>query len=302
LSRRWATPIANPRPTSAATSRRPPGRRSPAKRLPPAFAREWAHEPAWLGALPALVEESAERWGLELEEPFDAVHGIVVPAGDAVLKLNAPSHHEAEHEADALAFWDGGGAVRLLARNHDRRALLVERCRPGTQLWDESTDELAVAAELLPRLWGEPPDPHPFLPLVEVAAGWAEELRRQARGIDRSLVDLALDTFGTAERHATSLANQDLHGGNILRAEREPWLVVDPKPLVGERELNGVGLLRNAAWNGGTDAVRDWLDLLAGLGLDRSRVRAWGVAHALAWSSGGTDRGMVEAARAIRDA
>jgi len=115
-------------------------------------------------------------------------------------------------------------------------------------------------------------------------------------------VDVALDTFETVERRATSLANQDLHGGNIVRAEREPWLVIDPKPLVGEQALNGVGLLRNAAWNGGTDAVRDWLDLLAGLGLDRGRVRAWGVAHALAWSSGGTDRGMVEAARAIRDA
>ena len=44
------------------------------------------------------------------------VTSLVVPAGDVVLKLNAPSHLEADHEADALAHWGGRGAVRLLAR------------------------------------------------------------------------------------------------------------------------------------------------------------------------------------------
>ena len=72
--------------------------------------------------------------------------------------------------------------------------------------------------------------------------------------------------------------NQDLHGGNVLRAEREPWLVIDPKPLVGERELEASGLLRNA------DSVSRWLDVLAELGLDRERARGWGVAHNLAWA------------------
>ncbi len=72
--------------------------------------------------------------------------------------------------------------------------------------------------------------------------------------------------------------NPDLHGGNILAAESEPWLVIDPKPLVGERELEASGLLRNA------DDVSRWLDALAGLGFDRERARAWGVAHNLAWA------------------
>jgi hypothetical protein len=29
--------------------------------------------------------------------------------------------------------------------------------------------------------------------------------------------------------------------------------------------------------------VERWLDALTGLGLDRERLRGWGVAHALAW-------------------
>jgi streptomycin 6-kinase len=87
--------------------------------------------------------------------------------------------------------------------------------------------------------------------------------------------------FRTADPRASFLVNQDLHGANVLEAEREPWLVIDPKPLVGEREVDGVGLLRNAPARG--QSVSVWLDALAGLGLDRDRLRAWGVAHALAW-------------------
>jgi len=98
--------------------------------------------------------------------------------------------------------------------------------------------------------------------------------------------------------------NQDLHGGNILRAAREPWLVVDPKPLVGERELDGVGLLRNAAFEreSPTQEVRRWLDVLSDVGLDRARLRAWGVAHALAWGwydAAGWSPASVAAARVI---
>jgi hypothetical protein len=86
--------------------------------------------------------------------------------------------------------------------------------------------------------------------------------------------------FASVDPTVTQLMNQDRHGGNILSAEREAWLVIDPKPLVGEPELNGVGLSRNAAWRG--SACR-CLEMLTGLGLDRERLRAWGVAHAIAW-------------------
>lgn len=240
-----------------------------------------------------------------LERPFDTPHSLVIPAGDAVLKLNAPSHVEADQEADALAWWDGRGAVRLVARDDHRRAFLMERCRPGARLWDSGADEPSVVAELLPRLRSDVTGPHPFRLAADEARRWAEELpvryERGGRPFGRSLVDLALDVFRTTDPGATALVNQDLHGGNVLSAGREPWLVIDPKPLVGERELDAVGLLRNAAWNGGTPAVRRWLDVLAELGLDRGRAQAWGVAHALAWgwADDGWSTGSVEAARLI---
>ena len=249
--------------------------------LPTSLTEMWKREPGWLDELPRVVRELAVEWDLALEEPIDTPHSLVVPAGDVVLKVNAPSHFEADHEADALVRWDGRGAVRVVARADDQRAFLIERCRPGTRLWDSAADEPSVVAELLLRLRGEATEPHPFRLAADEAVRWAEEVQARyalgGRPFEQSLVDLAVDVFGSADRGATALVNQDLHGGNILSAGREPWLVIDPKPLVGERELDGVGPLRNAAWNGGTPAVRRWLDVLEETGLDRERAQAWGV-------------------------
>jgi streptomycin 6-kinase len=272
-------------------------------RIPRVLAEEWKREPEWLAGLPRLVAECAVQWDLELEQPVDTPHSLVVPAGDAVLKVNAPSHFEADHEPDALARWGGAGAVRLLARDDARRAFLCERCRPGARLWDAGVDEPAVVAPLLTRLSVAAGSP-PFRLLADEAVRWTDELPTRyelgGRAFERRLLDYSLDVLESVDRSAGFLVNQDLHGGNVLSAEREPWLVIDPKPLVGERELDGVGLLRNAAFRG--EPVGRWLDVLADLGLDRERLRGWGVAHALAWGwepDGRWAEHCVEAARAI---
>jgi streptomycin 6-kinase len=276
--------------------------------IPRALKDEWSREAEWLAELPRLAGECAECWGLELEQPVDTPHSLVVPAGDVVLKLNAPPHFEADHEADALELWDGNGAARLVGRDDERRALLIERCRPGTCLWDTDAEARAVVGVLLPRLLLELAEPHPFRRLADEAARWAQEVPRRyelaGAPFERSLLDYAVDVFRTAEPTAAFLVNQDLHGGNVLRAEREAWLVIDPKPLVGEREVDGVGLLRNAAWEDRRE-IRLWLAALAELGLDEGRLRGWGVAHALAWGwdeRDGWSEASIDAARAIRTA
>lgn len=270
-----------------------------------ALVAEWSREAGWLSELPRLAAECAEAWSLALERPFSTPHSLVVPAGELVLKLNAPSHFEADREADALAAWAGLGAVRLVARDDHRRALLVERCRPGTPLAEAETDPIGVVPALLPRLALTPAAGHPFRLLADEAARWLVEVperyERAGSPFERSLLDAACEVYATADRSAGWLVNQDLHPGNVLRATREPWLLIDPKPLVGERELDGAGLLRNAA-AGGTIAVGRWLDALAGLGLDRDRLREWGFAHALAWGTdtdGHWSQRSIEAARTI---
>ncbi len=240
-------------------------------------------------SLPLLVAACVEQWSLELEEPVDTAHGLVVPAGEVVLKLNAPSHFEADHEAEALERWSGDGAVRMVARDdagaRSSASAAGRERRSGTL----DVDQVPVVAELLPVSRSSWSEPHPFRHLAHEADRWADELPRRfelaGRPFERGLLDLALDVFRSADPRASFLVNQDLHGGNVLRAEREPWLVIDPKPLVGEREIDAVGLLRNAALEDEPVAsIRRWLDVLADLGLDRGRARAWGAAHALAWA------------------
>ena len=91
--------------------------------------------------------------------------------------------------------------------------------------------------------------------------------------------------------------HQDLHGGNVLRAERSPWLAIDPKPLVGEREFDLASLIRDTRERIDERLVRRRLDLLSELlGLDRERMRCWALVHALAWGVEGdqADAEMIE--------
>jgi streptomycin 6-kinase len=236
---------------------------------------------AWLAELPRLVSECVQKWSLEPEEPMDSTFSLVLAAGDLVLKLNPPDE-ETEHEAEALARWNGEGTVRLLARDDERRALLIERCRPGTQLWDLPDKEATeIAAAVLEQLWI--PADRPFRRLEDLAAAWAEELPR--RRLDRKLVDWAvsfLHEAGPTQRESV-LLHQDLHGGNVLLSHRG-WLAIDAKPVVGEREFDVASLVRDR--RPATKSQLEWRlsYLVERLGLDRERTRGWAIAHALAWN------------------
>ena len=82
-----------------------------------------------LGPLALVAQEVAFEWNVELGPPFAfSRYSFVAPAGEnAVLKVTPPDDDESDEEADALAFWAGAGAVRLLRRDPERRALLIER-------------------------------------------------------------------------------------------------------------------------------------------------------------------------------
>jgi len=89
-----------------------------------------------LEPLGSIAAEVAAEWGVELGPPFAlSRYSYVAPAGaDAVLKVTPPEDDESDEEADALELWGGDGAVRLLRRDRGRRALLIERARPGDDI------------------------------------------------------------------------------------------------------------------------------------------------------------------------
>jgi streptomycin 6-kinase len=81
------------------------------------------------------------------------------------------------------------------------------------------------------------------------------------------------------------LLHQDLHGDNVLAAEREPWLVIDAKPLVGEREFAVAPIVRSDELGAArADVLYRFDRLTSELGLDRERARRWTIGQTVAWS------------------
>ena len=245
---------------------------------------------SWMATLPATVKTLQERWSLVLGEPFQpgGRTAWVAPArsdagGDLVLKV-AWRHPEAEHEADGLRAWNGDGAVRLHAADEfgDTVALLLERCVPGTALARRPEPEQdAVVAGLLRRLWLEPAPGHRFRSLQVMCDAWADEFEQEraaARaGLDPGLARDGIALFralpATADRAV--LLCTDLHATNVLAARREPWLVIDPKPHVGDPAYDPLQHLLNCDERLRADPhglARRMADLL---GLDRERLLLW---------------------------
>jgi streptomycin 6-kinase len=234
-------------------------------------------------------------WSLLLGEPFPyAYASLATPAtlpdgGEAVLKICLPDR-ESEYEAEALLRWKGQGAVRLLAYDSERRALLLERCRPGSHLRQLAPDAaLDVIVGLLPRLWI--PAGEPFRPLADEAKWWAsylpERWERAGQPFEQELLEAALEAVSVLvpTQGEAVLVNQDLHPDNILRTEREPWLAIDPKPVLGEREFGLAPVIRAYELGHSEQDVRHRLDRLATeLRLERERARGWALAQTLAWA------------------
>jgi streptomycin 6-kinase len=128
---------------------------------------------------------------------------------------------------------------------------------------------------------------------LDEASWWAFHLRenweRAGRPFDERLVNAALDALSSlpGKQGEQVLLHQDLHGDNVLRAEREPWLAIDPKPLAGEREFGLAPVIRSFEFGASRREVRHRLDRLSSeLGLNRERARLWCLAQTVAWSIG----------------
>jgi streptomycin 6-kinase len=247
---------------------------------------------AWLAGLEGLVAEMVETWSLtEVGRPFQpgGASAWVAPVRtadglDAVLKVGW-AHDEALHEADGLRFWAGDGTVRLYASRAEgaTTALLLERCRPGTPLNEAERPERqdVVVAELLRRLWREPPGGKLFRPLAGMCEAWADEFDDDAAevedlpdpGIVRAGMELLRNLPQTAQRNV--VLGTDLHAGNVLSAEREPWLVIDPKPYVGDPAYDPVQHMLNNP--GRLISESDgFISRIADLaGVDRERLAQW---------------------------
>ena len=274
---------------------------------------------AWLATLSGLIPELVDRWELDIGEPFTGGSVGYVLAGTRagsepiVLKLTYPDGWFPERVA-ALLRWDGEGAVELI--DHDPRgATLLERAVPGTPLAGESEERaLSLARDVARRLWIPAPDG--ITAATEEVGRWVATFRDRNAALGRPLSDRLLDDAAASMRDleaspgAPVLLHGDLRLGNVVAAEREPWLAISPHPLVGDRTFDVVGLLldvRDDPEDGTTLSPR--FELLAELfACDRDRLRAWSITVAVdaalaSWEGGGAAeaRRQLAVAERIRD-
>lgn len=248
---------------------------------------EWR---AWLDALPRLVDAVLGDWRLTVDgAAMTGQCALVVPVRTpddepAVVKFGWP-HWEAEHEHLALRMWGGNGAVRLLRADPGRHVMVLERANPGVDLTRIPVlDACESIALLYPRLHVPA---HPELRLLSVQARrWARELSELPADvpIPRRYVDQALTLatdFACDPDTDGRLIHTDLHYFNVLAAERQPWLAIDPKPLSGDPHYEVAPLL----WNRWDEiessgdvrkAIRERFHTVVDVaGLDEARARDW---------------------------
>ena len=245
---------------------------------------DWA---AWVDRLPALTRDVVALWQLRPDGPWTPGYcSLVLPVrtpegAAAVLKIGFPDD-ESEHEHLALRRWSGAGAVKLLSADPHRRALLLERLHSTDLTALTDLQACHVVADIYRRIHV------PAMPQLRTLASYVERWNSELAALPRNapiphrLVEqaLALATDLAAEPAAGSrVIHCDLHYQNVLAADREPWLVIDPKPVNGDPHYEIAPMLWNR-WDELGGDVREgvrrrFYTLVDHAGFDEDRARAW---------------------------
>jgi streptomycin 6-kinase len=198
----------------------------------------------WLDDLPQTLEEICVKWNLTLEDffpnlSFNFVAKCFDNKGEKyVLKVGVPDEDSPLlTEKRTLEAFDGKGVVKVLRYDEKLCAMLLERAVEGKTLSETCGEDYAkaveIAIEVLKKLPRNPPDKTQFINLET----WIDGLNRAFKaGFAPEKVSKAQEFFAALiepfERKI--LLHGDVHFDNILSARREPFLLIDPKGLIGE--------------------------------------------------------------------
>jgi streptomycin 6-kinase len=265
-----------------------------------AIAQHGEEGRAWIERLPIILEHCRQRWNLTGAWPLvyqsNASHYLAQARRSdgtmVVVKVYAPTG-EFLQEAEALRLCAGRGMVHLLDADTSNQALLLEHLSPGTPLSQVEDDEraISIAATVMRYVWRPVPSEHPFPSLIDWGRGFLQ-LRQQYEGGSGPFPAPLLGEAETllAELSASMtqrvLLHGDLHRENILAAQREPWLAIDPKGVIGEPAYETSGLVcyhlpdELAAGEVIRLLARRIDQLAEELDLDRTRVRDWALVQA----------------------
>lgn len=255
----------------------------------------------WIEALPDLAAELLDRWRLRQDgPPTCGAVALVLPVVGAdgtpgVLKLQ-PVDDETVGEPIALRTWNAQGAVRLLKHDPTSGSMLLERLdHRSLETVPDDLAALETLSQILARLCAVPA-PGGLRRLADIAAELLDRVPPAVSKVSDPTERRLLATCAGAVREllpepGDRLLHGDLHFHNVLASypsdHREPWVAIDPKPLVGDPGFELLAALHNrwddvVATGDVPRAVRRRFDLMTGtLGLDRQRAAGWTLAGVL---------------------
>ncbi|MCR8575293.1 aminoglycoside phosphotransferase family protein [Streptomyces sp. Isolate_219] len=261
--------------------------------LAASYARSFGEEgTAWIAGLPDLAAEFLDRWELERDGAAAAGEAsLVLPVlrddgTRAVLKLQMP-REETRAAVIGLRTWDGEGMVRLLDDSPESGTMLLERLDGARTLASIEDDDVAmgILAGLQARLV-RVPAPQGLRSLGDIATEMLEQVPRAVTALADPADRQHLRGWASAVAELVGepgdrMLHWDLHYDNVLAAEREPWLAIDPEPLSGDPGFDLWPALDSrwedvVAKGDPLRRVRRRFDLLTEvLGLDRARATGW---------------------------
>jgi streptomycin 6-kinase len=169
--------------------------------------------------------------------------------------------------------------------DRERQAVLLERAVPGRNLKSmfkkKDSKAVGVAISVLRRILRTAPDnPNEFIKLDD----WFEGLGRAFdTTFPQDYAKRALSYYAELSKDTANifLLHGDLHHDNILSATREPFLVIDPKGIVGHVGYDiGVFLNNHHDWLDWDTRLEGRLDtaisdFAAAFGLEEAEIRKW---------------------------
>lgn len=213
----------------------------------------------WFEQLPTAIAELEDRWSLTVKKPFAGIeYNFVAPAimkdgSDVVVKISPPYERLEIHcEAKYLRTRNGESVIKLLAEDRERHAILIERALPGVALFEEFKNDPAAiiqpAIEALRSILRPPPDD---IIDVDTLDHWFNNFRRYSKtDFPKEYAEKAFEIYErlSVQPGRTFYLHGDFHPGNIVTAKREPYLVIDPKGIVGHVGYDIAVFLNNLHW------------------------------------------------------